>query len=74
MRHDMTGQEMAFNPLPLDKRVGEFIEFRNKKPSPTPILSTLGCLSLCHSVTLRPINPKLSQQPAMGLDQNKLRT
>ena len=34
------------------KRVGEFIEIGHKKISPTGILSTLGCLSLCNSVTL----------------------
>ena len=38
------------------KRVGECIEIRHNKISPTRILSTLRCLSLCHSVTLRPIN------------------
>ena len=32
------------------KRVGEFIEIRHKKISLTPILGTLGCLSLCNSV------------------------
>ena len=32
------------------KQVGEFIEIRHKKISPTSILSTLGCMSLCHSV------------------------
>ena len=34
------------------KWVGELIEIRHKKISPTRILSTRGCLSLCHSVTL----------------------
>ena len=34
------------------KRVGELIEIRHKKKSPTCILSTLGCLSLCMSVAL----------------------
>ena len=50
----------AYGFIPLQaKRVGEFIEISHKKISPTRILSTLGCLSLCnscHSVTLRPIN------------------
>ena len=41
---------------PPAKRVGKFIEIRHKKISHTCLLSTLGCLSLCNSVTLRPIN------------------
>ena len=32
------------------KRVGEFIEIRHKKISPTRMLATLGCLSLCNLV------------------------
>ena len=37
------------------KRAGEFIEIRHKKISPTHILNTLGCLSLCNFVTLWPM-------------------
>ena len=37
-----------FIPL-LAKRVGECIKIRHKRISPTRILSTLGCLSLCDS-------------------------
>ena len=33
-------------------QVGEFIEIGHKKNSPTHILGTFGCLSLCHSKTL----------------------
>ena len=36
------------------KRVGEFIEIRHNKISPTRILSTLGCLSLRDSVANKP--------------------
>ena len=36
------------------KGVGEFIEKRHKKLSPTRILSTLGRLSLCNSVANKP--------------------
>ena len=61
--------DIIFIPLQA-KRVGEFIKISHKKISPTLILGTLGCLSLCNSVTLWPINPHLSQQPAMGLCQN----
>ena len=39
--------------IPLQaKQIGEIIEIRHRKILPTRILSTLGCLSLCHSVTL----------------------
>ena len=41
------------NFIPLRaKQVGEFIKIRHKKISPTRILKTLECLSLCDSVTL----------------------
>ena len=43
--------KLPFIPLRA-KWVGEFIEIRHKKISPTCILSTLGCLWLCNSVTL----------------------
>ena len=45
----------SFIPLRA-KQVGEFIEIRHKQISPTCILSTLGCLWLCDSVTLKPIH------------------
>ena len=59
-------QMVKFIPLRA-KRVGEFIEIRHKKISPTRILSTL---EVCHSVTLWPINPQLYQLSAMGLGRN----
>ena len=60
----------AFGFIPLRaKRVGEVIEIRHKKIHPSIIWVPLG---VCHSVTLRPINPQLSQQPAMGLGQKKI--
>ena len=56
--------------IPLQaKRVGELIEIGQKKISPTRILGTLGFPSLCDSVTLSPISPLLTQQPAMGLSR-----
>ena len=47
----MIGINFWIIPLRM-KRVGEFIEIRHKKISPTCILSTLACLWLCDSVTL----------------------
>ena len=42
-----------FKVIPLQaKRVGESIEIRPKKISPTRTLSTLGCLWLCNTVLL----------------------
>jgi hypothetical protein len=48
-----TGCHNVIFPLQA-KRVGEFIEIRHKKISPTLILSTLECLSLCDSVANKP--------------------
>ena len=49
----LTARSSHFFFIPLQaKWVGEFIEIRHKKISPTCILSTLGCLWLCDSVTL----------------------
>ena len=45
------------------KQVGKFIEIRHKK-----ISLTLGCTAI-----LKPINPQLSQQPAMGFGRNFLK-
>ena len=51
--HHFDNQTNLNNIIPLQAmRVGEFIEIRHKKISPISILSTLGCLSLCHSLTL----------------------
>ena len=46
--------ETVFNYPLREKQVGEFIEIRHKNISPTRILGTLECLSLCDSVSNKP--------------------
>ena len=56
-------KHIAFSLIPLRaKQVGEFFKSGTKKFHPS--------LGVCDSVTLWPINPRLSQQPAMGLGRN----